>query len=88
MHNVSSPLGKYGQIAALIACLGTLGAYVAALFISAVDAGEALEPFAILAFGIIVGNVSAINGVKGEIQAANHRLDVINAPPAAAIEKS
>lgn len=44
-----------------------------------------LDTFALAAFTYLLGNVSALNGVKPDIEAANRRLDAVGAPPAAAV---
>lgn len=53
----------------------------------AIDTSQ-LDTFALAAFTYLLGNVSAINGVKPDIEAANRRLDAVGAPPAAAIDRN
>lgn len=46
-----------------------------------------LDTFALAAFTYLLGNVSALNGLKPDIEAANRRLDAVGAPAAGSIDQ-
>lgn len=87
-----SPLGRYSQeVAAGLAVF-----IVVAWILSTIGAGAGMIPseppglrdVAMIAVGAVFGAAAAVNGVKGDINAANRRLDAINAPAAASTERS
>ena len=82
---MNSPLGKYAQITAVITVLTTIFAWLVATMVGNMQAGEALEPFAILAFGAVLGSAATVNGYRRDQAATNARLDAIGAPPAATV---
>lgn len=87
---MQSALGRYahavtaGIVVLVLASWAVV--HVAQSFgLGAGDTGQ-LDTFALAAFTYLLGNVAAINGVKPDIEAANHRLDAIGAPPAASVD--
>jgi hypothetical protein len=89
---VQSALGKYahavsaGVVLVILASWALVHVGEAFGFVATgVDTSQ-LDTFALAAFTYLLGNVSAINGVKPDIEAANRRLDAVGAPPAAAVD--
>lgn len=79
---VTSPLGKYAQVGALIVCLGVIAVWalcvlLASLHVADDTAQRELFPFAFAAFSAIIASAGTVNGVKPAIDAANRRVDVI-----------
>lgn len=79
----SSPLGQYAPLAATVASLGVIGAYILALILqglglfSAVDTGalDGLQNLALIAAGAVFGSAVAVNGWKTPLDAVHKRVD-------------
>lgn len=83
---VQNALGKYahavtaGVVALVLAAWAIVQVGVA--FGVTVGKPDQLDMFALAAFTYLLGNVSAINGVRPEVLAAHRRLDAVGAPAA------
>ena len=82
MIPVNSPLGKYAQATAVLVVVATIGAWLVTVVTGNVVAAGDLQPFAILAFGAVLGSAATVNGVKRDATALHTRLDKAGIPPA------
>jgi hypothetical protein len=79
---VNSPLGEYAPVVSALVCGGTIATYLLALVFNQfleIDAAslQALQSFAILAFGAVVGSAVAVNGWKQPLVSAHERIDAL-----------
>lgn len=81
----TSPFGKYAGIVAAAAAALILGAWIASL-VGLVAASETLNSVALLVVGVVFGTGAGAavvaNGAHKQAEAANVRLDAVQAPPA------
>lgn len=81
----NSPLGQYAPLAATIASLGIIGAYVVALILNGMgilndsNSLDGLQNLALLAAGAVFGSAVAVNGWKQPLLAAHDRIDRLEA---------
>lgn len=79
----NSPLGQYAPLAATVASLGVIGAYVLALLFEALglfpNGGaqdlDGLQNLALIAAGAVFGSAVAVNGWKQPLASAHDRID-------------
>lgn len=76
-------LGKYQEIVTAILTVFLVVAAVASRYVQPGADTTFLDAAALLALGATYGRISAANGYAKQAQAANTRLDLIGAPPAA-----
>lgn len=84
---MTSPLGKYAQLTAVLVVLATIGTWLATVVLGDPGASATLLPFATLAFGAVLGSAATVNGVKRDATALHQRLDAAGIPPAPTTEK-
>lgn len=88
---VQNALGNYAHAvtAAIVAMilLAWIVVQVGVAFQLVTTTPPMLDTMALAAFTYLLGNVSALNGVKPAIDAANRRLDAVGAPAASVAEK-
>lgn len=87
---VQNALGKYGHavtagVVALLLVSWVVVQVGGALGVVGRPAPQ-LDTFALAAFTYLLGNVSALNGLKPDITAAHKRLDVMGAPAAGVVD--
>lgn len=78
---MSSPLGKYTELAATIIAIMVIASTIASHLLQLAGT-QFIDDLALLAMGAIFGAKSAANGYAGAAMAANLRLDAIGAPSA------
>lgn len=78
----NSPLGQYAPLAATVASLGVIGAYVLALLLQGLGALssdpaaiDGLQNLALIAAGAVFGSAVAVNGWKQPVAALHSRVD-------------
>lgn len=82
---VTNALGKYAHavtagVVALVLAAWAVVQVGSAFGVVTGSAGQ-LDMFALAAFTYLLGNVSALNGLKQPVDAAHRRLDAVGAPP-------
>ena len=79
---MTSPLGKYAQIVAVVVVVGTIGAWLLAVLTANASAVADIGPYATLAFGAVLGSAATVNGYKRDQAAIHKRLDEAGIGPA------
>jgi len=77
---VTSPLGKYSQIVAVIVSLAIVLAWLANTLLIHAPNVAALDTAFTLTLGAIFGSFATVNGLKAPVMAAHARLDAMHAP--------
>jgi hypothetical protein len=80
---VNSPLGKYGQLVAAALALIIVCAWIVAELLYGMDTlrvqPAGLKEVALIAVGAVFGAAATVNGVKGDIEAADHKASLAHA---------
>lgn len=92
----ANPLGKYANVAAVVAAFAVLGVWLLLTIFRSLDIGTGpsadLNLFAVLAVGVLIGNggmltqaqtiaAEKLNGQKESLAALHRRLDSAGIPP-------
>jgi hypothetical protein len=80
---VNSPLGKYGQLVAAALAVVIVLAWIVAEFIHGLrimaTQPAGLKEVALIAVGAVFGAAATVNGVKGDIMAADSKAEIAHA---------